>query len=70
MEDNVTVFKPYLFKTGQKIRIEGSKRGGDWEVIDVTDTKVTLGCPISKKQFTWDRFCYYHEDKHMKWPSD
>ena len=45
----VTIFKPYPFQVGQKIRIEGSTRDGDWEVADVTERKVTLRCPISKK---------------------
>ncbi|MCF6247818.1 MAG: hypothetical protein L3J69_10695 [Desulfobacula sp.] len=70
MDHNVSVFKPYPFKIGQKIRIEGSKRGGDWEVLDVTETKVTLGCPISKREVNWDRFCYYSEDRNMQWPAD
>ena len=70
MDHHVTVFKPYPFKEGQKIFIEGSKRAGDWEVVGVSETKVTLRCPISKKEVNWDRFCYYIEDKNMKWPSD
>jgi hypothetical protein len=68
MEEKVTVFKTYLFKKGQKIHIEGSKRSGDWEVVDITDTKVTLRCPISKKEVCWDRFCYFVEDKITIWP--
>ena len=68
MEENVTVFKPYLFKKGQKIHIEGSKRSGDWEVMEITDTKVTLRCPISKIEVCWDRFCYFVEDKIIIWP--
>ncbi len=70
MEHSVTVFEPYPFKIGQKINIKGSRRAGDWEVIEITDAKVTLRCPISKKELTWDRFCYFVEDKQMKWPSD
>jgi hypothetical protein len=70
MNHPVTVFKPYPFKQGQKIRIEGSRRSGDWEVVDLSDTQVTLRCPISKKQVNWDRFCYFIEDKNMKWPDD
>lgn len=70
MDHDVTIFKGYPFKEGQKIRIENSSRSGDWEVIGVTDTKVTLKCPISKKEFTWDRFCYFVEEKHTRWPSD
>jgi len=69
MDHEVTVFNQYPFKPGQKIRIEGSKRSGDWEVVCVSDTKVTLRCPISKIEVNWDRFCYFAEDKNMKWPS-
>lgn len=70
MEHDVTVFEAYPFKKGQKIRIENSKRSGDWEVVDVTETKVKLRCPISKKEFSWNRFCYFVEEKHTRWPSD
>jgi len=69
-DHHVTIFKPYPFKQGQKIRIEGSRRSGDWEVIGLSDTKVTLRCPISKKEVSWDRFCYHIKDKTMKWPGD
>ena len=41
----VTIFKPYPFQVGQKIRIEGSTRGGDWEVANITERKVSLRCP-------------------------
>ena len=65
----ITVFKPYLFKKGQKIRIDGSKRNGDWEVVNITDRKVTLRCPVSMRQFEWDLFCYYVEDDdNAVWP--
>ena len=70
MEHPVAVFKAYPFKVGQKIHIEGSRRSGDWEVISVTENKVTLRCPISKKELTWSRFCYFVEDKVTKWPTD
>ncbi|WDP91344.1 MAG: hypothetical protein HUN04_17220 [Desulfobacter sp.] len=65
---DVAVFKAYPFKVGQKIRIEASPRAGDWEVIGVTENKVTLRCPISKKEFTWSRFCYLSEQKEQEWP--
>mgnify|MGYP006422277009 FL=1 len=70
MEHHVTIFKPYPFKVGQKITIDGSRRSGDWEVVNLSDTKVTLRCPISKKELNWHRFCYFVEDKNMKWPND
>ena len=59
----VTIFKQYPFQTGQKIRIEGSRRGGDWEGVAVNDRKVTLRCPVSHKQVEWDLFCYFVEEK-------
>jgi hypothetical protein len=68
MDHTVTLFKAYPFKEGQKIRIEDSPRSGDWEVIKVTDHKVTLRCPISKKEMVWSRFCYVAEEKQMSWP--
>ncbi|MHC4139836.1 MAG: hypothetical protein ACYSR1_08310 [Planctomycetota bacterium] len=66
----VTIFKPYPFhQVGQKIRIEGSKRKGDWEVADITERKVTLRCPISNKEYAWDLFCYLVEEKDdASWP--
>lgn len=70
MEAHVAFFKPYPFKIGEKIRIEDSRRAGDWEVVDVTDTKVTLRCPISKKTYQWTRFCYHTETKSAKWPGE
>ena len=35
----------------------GSK--GDWEVIGVSDRKVKLRCPVSLREFEWNRFCYF-----------
>jgi len=67
----VTVFSPYPFQKGQKIRIEGSKRHGDWEVIDINERKIFLRCPISGKEFEWDRFCYFvEEQENAPWPRE
>jgi hypothetical protein len=66
---DVTVFKPYPFDEGQKISIEGGPRQGDWLVIGVTERKVKLRCPISLREFEWDRFCYLTEEKMgAQWP--
>ena len=65
----VIIFKPYPFEAGQKIHIDGGPRGGDWEVIGVTDRKVKLRCPVSFKEFDWDRFCYFTEEQDgVEWP--
>ncbi len=65
----VTMFRPYPFEVGQKIFIEDGPRRGDWEVIGVSDRKVTLRCPISKREFEWNRFCYFSETRHEEpWP--
>ncbi|MDZ7667388.1 MAG: hypothetical protein U5K27_19015 [Desulfotignum sp.] len=68
MLEDVTVFKGYPFKVGQKIRIENSPRSGDWEVINVTEHKVTLRCPLSGKELSWGRFCYLVEETRRPWP--
>jgi len=66
---NVTVFRPHPLKVGQKIRIEGGPRAGDWEVIGVTDRKLKLKCPISGREVEWDRFCYFVEERTgLEWP--
>ncbi len=70
MNDQVAKFKPYPFYIGQKIRIEGSYRGGDWEVIDLTETKLLLRCPVSKKEVSWNKFCYFVEECDSQWPQD
>jgi hypothetical protein len=65
----VTLFRPYEFWVGQRIRIDGGPRGGDWEVIDVNDRRVRLRCPISRREFEWDHFCYVvQEQEDMEWP--
>jgi hypothetical protein len=65
----VTIFKPYAFEIGQKIRIESGPRSGDWEVIELDDAKVTLKCPVSHRTFSWARFCYLAEQRENEtWP--
>ena len=65
----VIFFKPFPFETGQKIHIDGGPRGGDWEVIGVTERKVKLRCPVSFREFDWDRFCYFVEEREgVEWP--
>lgn len=66
---NVTIFRPYPFKIGQKIYIEDGPRGGDWEVVGVSDRKLKLRCPISNREFEWNRFCYFMEEAvNSPWP--
>ena len=68
-KDAILFFKPYPFEVGQKIYIDGGPRKGDWEVIAITDRKVKLRCPISAKEFEWNRFCYFTEvRKDEQWP--
>ena len=65
----VALFKPYVFTPNQKIRILEGPRKGDWEVVAATERKVTLRCPVSGRQFEWNRFCYWVEDLHgAQWP--
>lgn len=63
------MFRAYPFEKGQKIRIEGGPRRGDWEVISVSETKVGLRCPVSFREFEWSRFCYFvEEEEGVEWP--
>ena len=67
--ETVTLFKPFEFTVGQKIRIENGPRKGDWNVVGVTDRKVTLQCPISLKTYEWNHFCYaVGELESAGWP--
>ncbi len=67
--ENVVVFRDYPFQIGQKIRIEGGARNGDWEIIGVSDKKVKLRCPVSHREFEWDRFCYFVDKRNgVDWP--
>jgi hypothetical protein len=67
--ETVTLFKSYPFKIGQKIYIEDGPRRGDWEVVGTSERKIKLRCPISKREFEWNRFCYFAEDaSDSPWP--
>ncbi len=68
-KETVTVFHPYPFVAGQKIHIGGGPRRGDWEVIGVEEKKIKLRCPVSRREFEWDNFCYFVEQKEdEEWP--
>ena len=65
----VIFFKPYPMVVGQKIHIAGGLRGGDWGVIGGSERKVKLRCPVSFREFEWDRFCYFAEgQQETEWP--
>ncbi|SMC25611.1 hypothetical protein SAMN02746041_02379 [Desulfacinum hydrothermale DSM 13146] len=67
----VIVFRPYPLKPGQKISIEGGPRNGDWQVVEVSERKVRLRCPVTHKEVEWDRFCYLVEESEDRtWPMD
>jgi hypothetical protein len=69
MKHDVTVFKQYPFRVGQKIRIEDSRRRGDWQIAAIGEHTVTLRCPVTHKEFEWTRFCYLvEEEKGVTWP--
>jgi len=69
MGHDVAVFEPYPFRVGQKIRIENSRRAGDWEIAAVGEHTVTLRCPISKREFEWNKFCYLvRDEQNAPWP--
>jgi hypothetical protein len=66
---DIAVFRPYPFEVGEKLNIEEGPRRGDWEVIGISEHKVKLRCPVSFREFEWDRFCYFVEErKRVAWP--
>ena len=69
MTEPVIFFTPYPFTPGQKIRITEGPRRGDWLVIAFDERKLTLRCPISGKEFTWDRFCYFSAEVLTEFPA-
>lgn len=70
-KQRVVFFDAYPFRVGQKINIRVGPRKGDWEVIGVSDKKVRLKCPISFREFEWNRFCYFVEEKDgIEWPDE
>jgi len=69
--DKVIIFKPYPFEVGHKIHIDGGPRQGDWEVVGISDRKVKLRCPISAREFEWNRFCDFAETRaNEQWPHE
>lgn len=71
MADSVSVFIPYAFQVGEKIRIEGPNRHGDWLVTATSDDSVTLRCPLTGREFTWKNFCYLiRRDENAVWPQE
>jgi hypothetical protein len=68
--DEITFFSPYPFAEGEKIHIENGPRKGDWEVLEVTDQKIRLRCPVSFREFNWNRFCYFVKKRRAAWPQD
>jgi hypothetical protein len=68
MTETVVFFKRYPFVLGQKIHIEDGPRKGDWVVTAVDERKVALRCPVSGTEVSWDRFCYFSEEKDTHFP--
>ena len=62
-KEKVVVFRSYPHQVGQKIRIEDGPRAGDWEVVAVSPRKVKLRCPLSGREFEWDRFAYFVQEE-------
>lgn len=67
--ERVTFFRVYPFTVGEKIHISDGPRQGDWLVAGLSERKVRLRCPVSGREFDWDRFCYYAETRdNVPWP--
>ncbi len=69
MTEKVVFFQSYLFTLGQKVHIKDGPRQGDWLVIGIDERKIQLRCPVSGREFTWDRFCYFVEEREAVFPA-
>jgi hypothetical protein len=68
--DKVVILRACPFRIGQKIKIEDGPRKGDWEVTGIGERKIKLRCPISLREFEWNRFCYFvNECDITEWPN-
>jgi len=71
IKHKVIIFRPFPFKVGQKLHIDGGPRNGDWEVINVSARKVKLRCPVSLREVEWNHFCYFVEERSgVVWPKE
>lgn len=68
MQTDVTLFTPYSFTPGEKLCITEGPRRGDWLVVGADEKKVTLRCPVSGREFCWDRFCFHISTEIREWP--
>lgn len=68
--ERVAVFRQYPFAPGQKIHIADGPRKGDWEVVAADAKDVTLRCPLSGRELTWQRFCYHVDGRDTEWPAE
>lgn len=67
--ENVVLFERYPLEVGQKIRLSGGGRGGDWLVIGLDEKKMRLKCPVSGKEVEWDRmFAFAKTLENEEWP--
>ncbi len=67
--EKISVFRTFPFHKDQKIHIENGPRRGDWLVVGVSERMVKLRCPVSFREFEWDRFCYFAEEQNdREWP--
>ena len=55
MGKDPVVFKLYPFTVGQRIIRQRGDKMEDWDVIEVTDDKVTVKCPFHGDILTWKR---------------
>jgi len=70
-EHEVTVFREYPLKEGQKIHIADGARHGDWLVIKAGPKKIRLRCPVSGVEIECDKtFFFVEERRQEKWPVD
>ncbi len=59
MECPSTIFEPYPFRVGERIKRRRKGKLEDWEVIAVDNETVTVRCPFHGLELTWKRNCFW-----------
>jgi len=55
MSYRTTIFEPYPFRVGERIKRRRKGKLEDWDVIAVSDDEVTVKCPFHGMELTWKR---------------
>ena len=60
MSYRTTIFEPYPFRVGERIKRRRKGKLEDWDVIAVTADEVIVKCPFHGMELTWKRNQFWY----------